>query len=317
MGSHPPGLRSRLHLVLFAAAVGSTCLAGAALIGSQWAFRTAMDWLDEELREARSSRFQDPEALHLLFVGDSFTAGEMSESERGYWAYVPDEVGRLRPDLRIETRSVALAGSTTYVHNAQLEAFLTESEQRVDGVVVVSGVNNWDSLHYQRRYVQTTGAVPLWIQALYSGPKGLLFGLHYPGSRLGIAEVGDPQQVLLDPIKNFWNEDEAFGDWLKKETDLGLRRLRTRAEAAGARLWIGSYISHSMSDTLKAFAATEGLPYFDTQGASVELAYRKAGFFAEDGWHLNDAGNRDLARRWSSFFVAQLPPPSSTGPLSP
>jgi hypothetical protein len=249
---------SRPRLLAFSAltALGAALLFFVAL--SELAHRTALAGLEAELAAARAGRFQRS-GVRLLVVGDSFTAGELSESGVGWWAHLPE----LLPGT--ETISLALAGSPTRTHLAQVRAWKAESGQQATAIVAVTGANNLDSLDCQRRYVAAGGRAPLWLRPLYLRGGGPMYGLHYLGGRLGVMQPGDPEQVMWAPLKAAWYRNEAYERWAIEDTE------RLLGELAGeGRLILGSYVAHNRSTVLREAAGKLELPFFDHEGPVAE-----------------------------------------------
>lgn len=298
---------SRLRLFLFAVFTGVVALVVAFVAFSETAFRTSMGYLHRELDEARAGRFSEEAALKLLFVGDSFTAGESSESAVGYWHYLPallEERGIPGP---VETVSLAVPGSTSRYHRRQVESWLSESGQVPDHVVVITGACNWDALELQKSFVATAEGRrtthPL-LQPLYLGPGGVMWGFHYVGGRLGVVHPGDPQQVMYTPLRNYWYEHPPYETWLFAETRATFKGLVEHARDRGIEPLAGAYIAHQMSEHVRSEASLLEVPFFDQSEPRWEQQYRDRGLLHPDGWHLNDAGTVDMAERWADWYVA-------------
>jgi lysophospholipase L1-like esterase len=288
------------------------------VIFSETAFRTSMGFLHGELDDARSGRFTEEAALTLLFVGDSFTAGESSESAVGYWHYLPRLLEERGVPGPIETLSLAVPGSTSRYHVRQVRKWLAESGQIPDHVVVITGACNWDSLELQKSFVATgTGrrtTNPL-LQTLYLGPGGVMWGVHYLGGRLGVVHPGDPQQVMYTPLRNYWYAHEPYEVWLFDETRRAFRELVELSRAEDITPLAGAYIAHQMSGHIRSEAAELTVPFFDQSDPSWEQNYRARGLLHEDEWHLNDAGTKDMAERWADWYVQTHP--SAVEPSKP
>jgi len=298
---------SRLRLFAFATVTSVVLVVVAFVVFSETAFRTAMGFLDDELAAARDGRFTDAARLRLLFVGDSFTAGESSESVVGYWHYIPELLEARGVPGPIETISLAVPGSTSRYHVRQVASWLEESGQVPHHVVVITGACNWDALELQKAFVAgpigRRSTHPL-LQPFYLGPGGVMWGMHYFGGRLGVVHPGDPQQVMYTPLRNYWYAHQPYEEWIFGETRRAFGELVGVARAAGVEPLAGAYIAHQMSEHVRAEAKELAVPFFDQSAPSWEREYRDRGLLHEDEWHLNDAGNRDMATRWADWYVA-------------
>jgi len=311
-----PRRLSRLRLFVFAVATSVLVVVLAFVIFSESAFRTSMGYLHGELADARRGRFSDDAALTLLFVGDSFTAGESSDLGKGYWHHLPPLLEARGVPGPVETISLAVPGSTSRYHVRQVAQWLEESGQVPDHVVVITGACNWDALELQKSFVATaTGrrtTHPL-LQTLYLGPGGVMWGLHYFGGRLGVVHPGDPQQVMYTPLRNYWYAHQPYEEWIFAETRRAFSELVDLARSHDIAPLGGAYIAHQMSEHVRAEAQEREVPFFDQSDPSWEVNYRERGLLHPDGWHLNDAGNVDMATRWADWYVAQFPQNAGAG----
>jgi len=273
----------------------------------------ARNYRDEQAIEARSARFSErQDRLRLLFVGDSFTAGSLSESDLGWWAYVPDALRDRGFAPRVEVLSLALAGSPTPFHGRQLAAFLTESGQTPHFVMVITGANNPNSAELWTAY--TTSEVgrrhtSRRERALYGAPTGFRALALTVGRLLGRDLPPDPRRRDIARLDRYLSEHPEYAEWLRAETARGLTSIFTLARDRGIQPLSGSYLSDALIGATRAASAAANVPYFDMESAELEARWRADGGLTYDDWHLSDEGNRRYARRWAEWFL-ELPPTS-------
>jgi hypothetical protein len=286
----------------------------ALVVFNQGAFEWAMQYLAEESLEARSGRFSTrDETLRLLFVGDSYTAGELSESGRGYWAYVPDELAALGYPRPVETVSIALAGSTSWFHTHQVAGWLEESGQRTDYVMTMGNANDRRGYDFQRRFCASEGGqrdVPLIVRALYAGPPALLFPFNYLGMRLSPRLYMDEVHDSFGPLRRWWEANEPYGKWLPGESGAAVEALveLTRAEGATPLAGAPPYQNAPWSAGIPEAAQRLAVPFFNLAVPEVQAALASKDLLTGDGWHPNDAGHRYIAKRWARWFMDSVEP---------
>ncbi len=324
--TEPPGLQGRAESpvrggprrarwILFGLVI---TLAGLVVL-NQLAFEAAMRFLAAEAQEARAGRFAlGDEALRLLFVGDSYTAGELSESGQGYWAYVPEELAALGYPRPVETVSIALAGSTTWFHTRQVASWLTESGQRPHYVMTIGSVNDGRAYEFQRRYCDSeegrTDAPAVCV--LYAGPRSLLFPLNYLGMRLSPAQYMDEAHDAFGPLRWWWERNDPYRQWLPGATGKAFEALFDQARSQDLRVLAGSYHDPLWSVGMPEAAQRLEVPFFDLAIVEVQAAFEAQGMLTEDRWHPNDAGHRYLAKRWARWFMDSVEPAHSADPVT-
>ncbi len=299
---------SRFRKVGFAAAAVVLSTMVAAVVAVEAVGWKARHYRDDQAIEARSARYSDREdRLRLLFVGDSFTAGSLSESNLGWWAYVPDALRDLGHQPRVEVLSVALAGSPTPFHQRQFEAFLDESGRTPDVVMIISGANNPNSQELWTAYTlsdvgrtHTTSAE----RAMYGAPTGLRLLALRLGRALGRDLPPDPRRRDVARLDQYLSEHPEYRAWLEAETTRRLTAFFATARDHGVRPLAGSYLSDPLIGATRTAAAQADVPFFDMESQELEQTWRADGGMASDGWHLSDDGNRRFAKRWAAWFVA-------------
>ncbi len=256
------------------------------------------------LEEARSARFTCDGCQRILFVGDSFTAGELAESKLGYPHYVPDALTRLGVHPPAQTVSVALAGTPTSVHRSQVQAFFEESGQVPDYVMIISGANNRDALASRRAFVASEPgrSAPPGVRRFHGAHQSL--GLI--GKILGrwIAVAGGTEVTpLFAPYEEFFQTDPSYLAWVATQQRSELSALVHEVGAFGSAPLLGTYHSEVNNGAARAVAEAEGVPLFEFEEEGGPRTWQADGLLHEDGWHLNDAGTRVLADRWAARFV--------------
>ena len=153
--------RRRRLLVGLAVTLGATALACWIALLMLWHGGTAAR--EAALASARAGRFAEPAVLpRVLFLGDSFMAGELSESGTGYPVL-------LRSPPLLDVVNAAVAGSPTSVQRRQFAAWLLESQQRPDYVFAAVGTNDSDAMEPRREWLAEapSDAVPAGIRRIY------------------------------------------------------------------------------------------------------------------------------------------------------
>ncbi|MBZ0271522.1 SGNH/GDSL hydrolase family protein [bacterium] len=292
--------RRRLPIGVRVAFAFVVVFAGAAVAAQiQYAFFT--HWLDGVLANARSGRFAETESRKILFMGDSFTEGRHAESHVGYWAYLPDRAKRTGYETPVETVNIAVAGSTTLSQIRQLESFLDESKQTPDDIMIISSVNNPDSVEFHRAYLGSNAGAgaPAWLRLAYRLPRAWIFSINMLGR---IPIWSNPERAdCFFGCQNFVIEAldisrtaEPYLDFIVAETGRLLGRIADIARARGIRLLAGTYIGENSVDTAAAAEAL-GISYLVLNDPATVQWFRERGYFLADGWHLNDAGQKQLA----------------------
>ncbi len=271
-----------------------------------WARTNAV--LEDGAERRCAQRFSDASSLRLLFLGDSFTAGDGSESNLGFWAYLPDALAAEGIE-GAEVLSLATSGATTAYQREQLDCWLTTSNQAVSYVVVTGGVNDASSLRYHRDFLAEFQPErhPASVRFLYGLPRPILLGIHYPvllqrRLRTPRAQPFDdaPSDAGWVPLIGYHASHPAYEDWALLHQQGQLRAMHEAVEEAGARLIVGAYSHHEDHSVVERMGGW--IRYVEPR--ELRDHYEAQGWFAPDGWHLSDAGARDYARRWARWFAA-------------
>ena len=298
-----PRARRLLSGALLAAFAATLTLA----VAVQVVWLRASTFRDEEAIDARSARYSDREALRLLFVGDSFTAGSLSESDLGWWAYVPAALRERGVSRRVEVLSVAVAGSPTPFHRRQVRDWLDESGQVADFLVFVTGANNPNSVELWTEYVLgPTGArhTTRSERALYGAPSGFrLFALSV-GRRLGRDLPPDPRRRDVPALDMYLSRHPEYHAWIEERTTAEFVGLASLARERGMRPIAASYLTDPLVPATRAGASAADVPFFDIASEARQTRWGGMGLLSPDGWHLSDAGNKRYAALWVEWFLA-------------
>ena len=272
-----------------------------ALIGaSELSWRLGRHLRGDELVASRASRFGDEGALRVLFVGDSYTAGELSESGRGYFSWLPQGLS----DCPLEARSIALAGTPTATHRSQLAAWLEESGQRPDFVMVISGANNLGSLDLRHAFLADPSQdAPRRMRSLYRSRRAFTGLARIVGRGLNLDGPAADALPTADPTWEAWPPWQEF---VQEHTRTELLQLADLARAHGVQPLFGTYHADAQNPAIRLAAEQARVPLLDVEGPLPPA------LLARDRWHRNDAGNRELAARWLAWFEAlEAPDPLS------
>lgn len=284
-------------LLLFSSVTSALVLLGLA----DALFQGQMTLLEEELAEARAGRFEAPGSLKLMFLGDSFTNGALSESGLGYPAFLADELRAAGVERPVEVVSVAIEGSTSWYQERQLRLYIEEGGGAPDYAMWIAGENDFLSLQFQSEFARRGGSdVTPWIRAIYRGPRGLIFGMHWYERRyLGLAD-NDAGTVEASPLLGYWRAHPGYRAWLRQAQVARFADFAQRVRGLGGVPLAGSYV-RTRPMPFEGAAGEQGVPFLD----STQLAelHDERSYFIEDRWHLSDAGTRDFAHRWARWFV--------------
>ncbi len=268
-----------------------------------------MEFLEREAAALREARYSDGASLKFLFVGDSYTAGELAESGVGYWYHVPAELRRLAGLSHVETISLAVSGSPTTFHASQLEAFLEESSQVPDYAVIITGANNLHAYEFQHRYCTTVRDAPVSapVLALYRAPRSLFHAVQWTTLLTDHGPFRDDERtVTFGPLRRYWSGHDGYLDWATGYTCEQFTRFVESARAAGAEPIAGSYHSQVDVEAIRSLAIQLGVPFFDFERIHAQRGVRLQDIVSSDGWHLNDAGQEFLAAEFSRWFVEEV-----------
>ena len=293
--------RRRLVLKIFLVSL-VTVLVNIVLISAFLSWRLDQDWiwLGKDLEARRTGRFKQQDSLKILVVGDSFTAGELSESGVGYAAYLPEAFRELGFAGEVEAVCVGLAGSTTPVHYRQIKSWLRESGQVPDLIFIITGANNINAHRFQSHFIKNSPRayeVPGWVRLLYRLPRWATWGMDNAAYHLGMAELDNPTKTTFKPLTRYWRESPAFMSWANTLLAKWVVSLHELGRAREIPVATGSYISGGVHDPLRATARRRGIPLFDIESQALDECMLRWGFYTDDGWHMADAGHRYYARR--------------------
>ncbi len=306
-----PRRLSRARTALFALLVVPSALVALWFLGGALLWWFDSSDLEDHTNSLCNQRFADDGGVRLLFLGDSFTAGDGSASERGYWEYLPRALASEGVD-DVQVLSLAISGSTSGYQLDQLRCWVERSGQTIDAVTLVAGANDWGSLRFQREFLATHEPTshPALLRSIYELPRGLLFGFHYPRRLVERLRTPADQQLLYGASDGGWvlewsyfASHPAYGDWVRERQRRNLGELQRLAAAAGGRLIVGSYV------------ISEGSQLSDIEGpwsrflepAQRREEYDRRGLISSDDWHLSDAGAEDYASLWARWFVESAP----------
>jgi len=299
---------SRRRTMLFAGVVVPLGLACVWLGGASFVWWSDTRDLDARAATQCAQRFEDAPGPRLLFLGDSFTAGDGSESETGFWAYLPAALER-RGVVGAQTRSLAISGSTTGYQLDQLRCWVETSGQRLDTVVVTAGVNDWGSLRFQRQFLEegAPGSHPAALSGLYRLPRPVLFAVHYPlrlADRMRSPAHAWAQEGQNDggwvPGWGYFSDHPEYGDWVADRQRRNLEEMAELAGAAGGELVVAAYV---VNDARNPAGHAEGDWTSFLEPAEASGSAAAGGLLSDDAWHLSDAGARDLAERWAGWLA--------------
>ncbi len=268
----------------------------ALVVASEVSWRLGRHLRADELVLSRQARFEDGDALKILFLGDSYTAGELSESGQGYASWLPETLsGRA-----LQTRSIALAGTPSAVHRAQLAAWLEESGQRPQFAMLISGANNLNSLDLRQGFLaDPENEAPDGMRSLYRSRRALTGlarmvgrGLRLDGPAADALPTGDPTWLAWLP----WQAH------VQQHTHAELLAFAALARHHGVEPLFGTYHVDDQNPAIVRAAREAGVPLFDISAFPKPTMEH----LSEDGWHRNDAGNRWLAEQFAGWFEAHV-----------
>lgn len=338
MPAMPPPDRPRLsrgRLLAFSCLVLLLFLAGTA----ELFYRAAHGFVERNGRLLRQQSFDEASDLKLLFLGDSFTAGELSESGRGYWHYLPQAFHERGDPRIVDVVSLALAGSTTRFHHEQLVRYYEEQPLAADVVMLTTGANNASaqaSLQAFAAAPESRGHAPATMRFWYRFPR-VVYGLNAVAFlagryRLGVDDSGhfgtagdwnpvdSGRWTYMADGRYCWVCPDAtsrlmalrgspYSGWLDQEIRALVGDVADRVEARGGRLLTGTYVgeNHVVTDPpidpVGDESRARGLPMLDLSDPVVIARFRARPWFTEDGWHLSDAGSRVLAGVWAEWYL--------------
>ncbi|MCB9487666.1 MAG: SGNH/GDSL hydrolase family protein [Deltaproteobacteria bacterium] len=269
-------------------------------------------YLAQEARQSRAGRFINPDSVHLVFVGDSYTAGELAESGVGYWSYLPRALARQGYPRPVETVSLAQAGSTTAFQRRQLQAFVDESRQRIDLIYLITGRNNDLSWEYQHAYAMSPEAetqIPRRARIWHRAPRPLvaLTGVwsRYIASYDGksFSSKYDADALPSGPLA--LSQYAGYRGFLIDATLGDLRGIQDIASRNRAVPAFGLYHDvDDMQDIIAFFAEVNGIRVFSIAKAEPGRFTRGAPFvFSPDGWHFSDFGHRLYAQSLAVWLL--------------
>lgn len=305
------GKRRRLlrGFALAGLAVGSAL--AVLLVFAEVAHRDGLESLDGLLAERRDVRFADDGRIKLLFLGDSFTAGELAESGVGFWAYLPDAVKAFGYTRGVQTVSLAMAGSSSPYHYRQLVEWLAESGQRPDFVFATTGANNNHGFVFQQHFIRHSGyahELPLWVRGLYRLPRSLTWGIDQAALHLGLADFDDPTKVSFAPLIRHFKKSRAYMGWVNELIAEWVAALHRLGQRRGFRVLAASYVRTGFHAPLRREAARLGITLYDIESEGLEDCMRGWGYMTKDEWHPNDAGHKYLALRLARWLVREVLP---------
>jgi lysophospholipase L1-like esterase len=330
-----PRRLSRRRLVAFSAFV--LLLFGLGTV--ELFYRAAQGWIDDQGWQLRQQGFDPNAPIKLLFLGDSFTAGELSEAGVGFWHYVPAAFRARGETRRVQVINLALAGSTTRFHRDQLVRFLEEHAVAPDAVMLITGANNASAQASLQAFLQapeSRGHAPAAMRFWYRFPR-VVYGLNAVAFLIGRYRLGVDDEGKLG-MAGDWNPVDTgrwtfmadgrfcwvcpdatsrlmalrgspYAAWLDGEIRGMVGEVDDAVRARGGRLLTGTYVgqNHVVTDPpidpLGDEARARGLPMLDLSDPAVIARFRQQGFFIEDGWHLSDAGSKALATAWAEWYL--------------
>jgi len=306
--------RKVVTMMAFTVAAMTTLFIGA----TELMFRARMADTEEQLAERRRARFTDKDTTRILVVGDSFTAGELSQSKVGFWAYLPEALRQYGYHKDTEVISLAMAGTTSPWHFHQVATWLEETGQTPHYLFVITGANNNHSYAFQNHFLEKSGkadTAPTWLRLLYRLPRSWLWELDQVALLLGYATFDDPTKVTMRPLVRFWAENEAYMALTNQLTARWVGALHDLGRSRGFTTLAGSYVRTGYHDPLRALARRRSFKMYDIESEALEDCMRGWGFFTSDAWHPNDAGYKYLARRLARWLVSEvLPGPDGAPP---
>lgn len=286
----------------------------------EYQFRDRHDDLESELARRRQAVFTDPGSTRFLVVGDSFTAGELSQAKVGFWAYLPDALEQYGYHNNTEVISLAMAGTTSQWHFHQVARWVEETGQVPHYVFITTGANNNHSYAFQTHFLEHGGeadGMPVWLRQLYRVPRSWFWGLDQVAHRMGYASLDDPTKVAFRPLVGYWRDNDVFMAWVNRLIGRWVGAMDDLGKAKGFTTLVGSYVRTGFHDPLRALARKRKIKMFDIESHALETCMREWGMYTSDDWHPNDLGHKYLARRLARWLVSEILPGPDGNPPDP
>ncbi len=312
-----PRRRSPLRVALYLAVILGTAGVAGFLALSEGLYRGGLASVEDEAAELRAQRFSDPDALRLLFVGDSFTAGVVDPA--GTWTdFLVDELARQGFAHPVEVINIGFAGSDTGWHVAQVRRWLAAAELPPVHTSLITGANNAGTYAWQAAFLDSEGArtAPATLRAVYRLPRSTVFGaelianlLRGEGNLSDDLPLPDAEHLDVGLMRGRLEAASDFLPWTAARKGALLDDYVAVVRAAGAEPLLGTYITegeYETNDSTRAAAARHGVALFDVASPDRHADFHRTGGYLEDDWHLSEAGQRRFAALWVGWYLREV-----------